>query len=156
GKDSMGMEMVPVEIDAGSEAAGAVEGYTAVSIPLRKQQLIGVRTDVVRRRPLVRTIRTVGRVTADETRLHHVHTKVAGFVETLLVNATGEKVRRGQTLMSLYSPELLATQEEYLLALRARDRLAESPLPEARRRAEELVASSRRRLLLYDLTEEQI
>jgi RND family efflux transporter MFP subunit len=156
GKDSMGMEMVPVEIDDEAPGTPEVEGHAAIRIPVRKQQLIGVRTDIVRRAPLVRTIRAVGRVTADETRLRHIHTKFAGWVETLEVNAIGERVRLGQPLLRIYSPEILATQEEHLIALRARNRLAEGPLSEAQRRADELVESSRRRLLLYDLTVEQI
>ncbi len=156
GKDSMGMEMVPVEVEEGRAGAPGVEGQAAVRIPIRKQQLIGVRTTTVRRAPFVRTIRAVGRVTEDETRLHHVHTKISGWIETLSVNATGERVRKGQPLLTIYSPELLATQEEYLLALRARRELGEAPLPEAVKRADELLASTRRRLLLFDLTPEQI
>ncbi len=153
GKDSMGMEMVPVEADGGAQA---VEGLSGVRIPFRKQQLIGVRTIVARRAPFVRAIRAVGRVTADETRLHHVHTKVGGWIETLYADATGEKVRKGQPLLSLYSPELLATQEEYLVALRSRRAMKEGSLPDLVHGAEDLVASARQRLLLYDLTPEQI
>jgi len=153
GKDSMGMEMVPVETDGGAQA---VEGLAGVRIPFRKQQLIGVRTIVARRAPFVRAIRAVGRVTADETRLHHVHTKVGGWIETLYADATGEKVRKGQPLLSLYSPELLATQEEYLVALRSRRAMKEGSLPDLVHGAEDLVASARQRLLLYDLTPEQI
>jgi multidrug efflux pump subunit AcrA (membrane-fusion protein) len=174
-----GMRMVPMEEDApaagGQPPAGAeaspgaaagvaadagpapeVEGLATVRIPVRKQQLIGVRTTVATRRPFVRTQRTVGRVTADETRLHHVHTKISGWVEQLHVNATGEKVRAGQPLLTIYSPELLATQEEYLLALRARGGLDAGGLPEVARRADDLVESARRRLLLFDMTPEQI
>jgi membrane fusion protein, copper/silver efflux system len=156
GKDSMGMEMVPVQVEEGGAGASSVEGQAAVRIPIRKQQLIGVRTTTVRRAPFVRTIRTVGRVTEDETRLRHIHTKISGWVETLWVNTTGERVRRGQPLLTIYSPELLATQEEYLLALRARKDLGEEPLPEAAKGADELLASARRRLLLFDLTPAQI
>jgi RND family efflux transporter MFP subunit len=157
GKDSMGMEMVPVEVDEeGLVGAAGVEGMAKVQISPRKQQLIGVRTSPVERLPFVRTFRTVGRVTADETRLHHVHTKIEGWVETLHVNATGEKVRKGQPLLSIYSPELLATQEEYLLALRARSDRTEGGLPEMERGGEALVESARRRLLLFDFTPGQI
>ena len=156
GKDSMGMEMVPVEMEEESPGAPAVEGLAGVRIPYRKQQLIGVRTIVARRAPLVRTLRTVGRVTADETRLHHVHTKVGGWIETLYADATGEKVRRGQPLLSLYSPELLATQEEYLVALRSRRDMKEGTLKDLLRGADDLVASARQRLLLYDMTPAQI
>jgi Cu(I)/Ag(I) efflux system membrane fusion protein len=171
-----GMRMVPMERDdvgAAAPAAGApaaappgaaaveaeaaaVEGLAAVRIPARKQQLIGVRTTVATRRPFVRTLRTVGRVTADETRLHHVHTKISGWVEHLHVSATGEKVRAGQPLLTIYSPELLATQEEYLLALRTRVGLREEALPGVTRRADDLVESARRRLLLFDMTPDQI
>ena len=156
GKDSMGMEMEPVDVEESIFEASKVEGLAAVRIPTRKQQLIGVKTSIVRRTPMVRTIRTVGRVTVDETRIRHVHTKVGGWVERLTVNATGERVRKGQPLLRIYSPELLATQEEYLLALKARRSLAEGSLPEAARGAEDLVESSRRRLLLYDFTRAQI
>ncbi len=157
GKDSMGMEMVPVEIDEPPAGEGAqVEGRVTVSVPSAKQQLIGVRTDIVRRERLVRTIRTVGRVTYDETRLHHVHTKVDGWIERLDANATGELVKKGEPLLTIYSPELLASAQEYLLAVRARERLAGATLPEIRASGDDLVESARRRLLLFDITEDQI
>lgn len=156
GKDSMGMEMEPVEVEERPPGAATVEGYAAVRINSRKQQLIGVRTEVVKRAPFVRTIRAVGLVTADETRLHHVHTKIEGWIETLHVNATGEKVRKGQPLLTIYSPELLATQEEYLVALRARTDAAKGLPPGAAARSNDLVESGRQRLLLYDLSPAQI
>ena len=153
GKDSMGMEMERVEVD---DAAGGVQGLAPVILPAGKQQLIGVKTAQVRLAPFVRTIKTVGRVSVDETRIHHVHTKIEGWVDMLFISATGEKVVKGQPLLSLYSPELLATQEEYLLALKARGDLGAGASPEALRRAEDLVQSSRRRLLLYDFSSRQI
>jgi RND family efflux transporter MFP subunit len=156
GKDSMGMEMERVEVEEGPTGGAAVAGLAGVRIPIRKQQLIGVRTEVVKRAPFIRTISAVGRVAVDETRLRHVHTKIEGWIEKLYVNATGEKVRMGQPLLSIYSPELLATQEEHLLALRSRAALGEGASPEAVKRADELVQSSRRRLSLYDLTPGQI
>ncbi len=157
GKDSMGMEMEPVEVEEATPGGGAMaEGLAAVRIPTRKQQLIGVRTGPVKRAPLVRSIRTLGRVTVDETRLHHTHTKVEGWVETLTVNSTGERVEKGQPLLSIYSPELVATQGEYVLALQARGRMPEGALPEIVRSADELVESAHRRLLLFDFTPEQI
>jgi RND family efflux transporter MFP subunit len=155
GKDSMGMEMERVEIEEGPPGAG-IEGQASVRISTRKQQLIGVRTSPVARVPFVRSIRTVGRVIPDETRLHHVHTKVSGWVESLTVSATGERVRKGQPLLRVYSPELLATQEEHFIALRSRRELGDAGLPELVQRADELVKSSRRRLLLYDLTDAQV
>ena len=157
GKDSMGMEMERVEVEEEPSGTGLkVEGLAGVRISIRKQQLIGVRTEPVKRAPFVKTINAVGRVAVDETRLRHVHTKVEGWIEKLHVNATGEKVRKGQPLLGIYSPELLATQEEYLLALRSREALGGSALPEAVGRADDLVESSRRRLLLYDFSPVQI
>ena len=154
GKDSMGMEMVPVETEEADD--GGVEGLASVRLSTAKRQLIGVRTTRVTRGPVVREVKTVGRVAVDETRLHHVHSKVEGWIEQLHVIATGEAVRKGQPLLSLYSPELLASQQEFLLALKAsRDLSAGSP-SEARSRAQELVESARKRLLLFDLTEGQI
>jgi RND family efflux transporter MFP subunit len=167
-----GMRLVPVEEDepaaggegaggahaghAAPEAAGAAAGRVTVKVSETKRQLIGVKTAPVERRPLVRTIRTVGRVAYDETRLHHVHTKIGGWLERLHANATGEQVTAGDPLLTIYSPELLASGQEFLLALRARERLAGTTLPSIRESGEDLVASARRRLLLFDLTPDQI
>ncbi|HEV8374895.1 MAG TPA: efflux RND transporter periplasmic adaptor subunit [Candidatus Polarisedimenticolia bacterium] len=156
GKDSMGMEMERVELDETPRESPTVAGRAAINIPFRKQQLIGVRTTAVKRAPFVRTIKTVGRVASDETRLHHVHSKIEGWVEKLSVNATGERVRKGQPLLSLYSPELLAAQEEYLLARKSRKDLGDGAPQEAAKRVDDLVESSRRRLLLVDFTSDQI
>jgi RND family efflux transporter MFP subunit len=156
-----GMRRVPVErahvvASAAGSPAAAVPGLATVHISSHKQQLIGVKTARVGRSAFRRTIRAVGRVTPDETRLHHVHTKIGGWVEKLWANATGEWVGAGQPLLDLYSPELLATQQEYLVALEARSRTASSTLPSVATAGDELAASARRRLELLDLTEEQL
>jgi Cu(I)/Ag(I) efflux system membrane fusion protein/cobalt-zinc-cadmium efflux system membrane fusion protein len=157
GKDSMGMEMAPVEIEEPPAGSGSkVEGRVPVRISIEKQQLIGVKTFAVERRPVVRTIRTVGRVTWDETRLHHVHTKIGGWIERLYADSTGALVKKGEPLLTIYSPELLSSQQEYLLALRARDRLAGSASPSLSQTGEDLAASARRRLRLFDLSDAQI
>jgi len=151
GKDSMGMDMEPVQVEE-PEATG-VEGQAGVSLSTRKRQLINVRIVAAARAPFVRTLRAVGRVVPDETRLHHLHTKVGGWVEMLHLTATGDKVEQGAPLLDLYSPELVASQEEYLLALRTR---SSDALPEVAARADALVESARRRLLLFDMTPGQI
>ncbi len=151
GKDSMGMDMVPVEVEEERAGAPKIEGYAPVGISIRKQQLIGVRTEVVGKTPFIRKIRAVGRVTPDETRLHHVHTKTEGWIEHLHVVATGEQVRKGQPLLSIYSPELVASQEEFLLALRSRQAAQGAALPHLSLGGDELIESARRRLLQYDL-----
>ena len=161
-----GMKLVPVRKEqqvahapaAGTvaEAGPMVAGQAAVQLSPEKQQLIGVRTGVVERAPLTKVIRTVGQITADETRISRVYTKVEGWVDKLYVNFTGDQVRKGQPLLSIYSPELVATQEEYLLALRAQKRLQESPFEEVAEGGRSLLAASRRRLELWDVPESEI
>jgi Cu(I)/Ag(I) efflux system membrane fusion protein len=85
-----------------------------------------------------------------------VNTKVAGWVKKLFVDYTGKEVVKGQPLLSLYSPDLVTAQEEYLLALRSRAARPAGGAPEAGDASENLVASAKRRLLLWDITEEQI
>jgi RND family efflux transporter MFP subunit len=155
GKDSMGMDMVPEEIDEPpAGGATAVDGRVAVKVSTEKRQLIGVRTAPVEKAAFTRTIRTVGRVTYDETRLRNVFAKISGWVERLYANNTGQLVKEGEPLLSIYSPELVSSAQEYLLARRGRERLAASDL--AGDSGERLVASARRRLLLFDLTPQQI
>ena len=155
GKDSMGMDMVAEEVEDAPAGAG-VAGRAPVRLAERKRQLIGVRTAPVMKQPLRRTIRAVGRVTSDETRLRHVHTKVSGWIERLYANATGLLVKEGEPLLTIYSPELAASAQEYLVALHGRERLSGSSLPSVQTSGERLVESAHRRLLLFDLTPEQI
>jgi RND family efflux transporter MFP subunit len=121
-----------------------------------RPKLTGARTAVVADAPFVRTIRTVGRVAFDETRMRHIHTKVQGWIEHLHAGAEGDTVRRGDALLTLYAPELLASQQEYLVALDNRARASASSIPGVAEDAERLVDSARRRLLIFDMTEEQI
>src|SRR5229473_5251057 len=112
-----GMKLVPLYADeAPSEATASstVSGYSNVSLPPARQQLIGVKLGKAEIRDLSRTIRTVGRVAVDERRLAQIHTKFDGYVEQLFVNFTGQSVRRGQPLLSVYSPDLLATENELI------------------------------------------
>lgn len=152
-QDEMGMAYVPVYSDEADERASPVPGLATVEASAGGLRLAGVRTAPVVRQRLARTTRTVGLVLADERRVRHVHTKIAGWVEKLHVNTTGQPVRAGQALLALYSPELLASQEEYLRARQAASRFASSSIPEVRRGAEDLVASARRRLELFDVPE---
>ncbi len=144
-----------------ASAAGAAGHPTeakanVVYISPARQQLIGVRTDTVTHRVLDTTIRTVGTLAYDETRVTQIHTKVAGWVDTLYVDYVGKLVRRGQPLFTVYSRELLSTQKEYLLALRARGQLGASQFEETRNGAESLVTSARERLKLWDISDDQI
>jgi Cu(I)/Ag(I) efflux system membrane fusion protein len=121
-----------------------------------RQQLIGVRTSPVGYETIDRTLRTIGTVALDETRMSEVHPRVTGWIEETFVNFQYQHVERGDPLFTLYSPELVATQEEYLLALRGLETLGTSSFPSARFGAEDLVRAARRRLELWDITPEQI
>ena len=127
-----------------------------VQISPERQQLIGVRIGTVEKRPLQKVIRTNGRVEFDEKRLTTISPKIGGWIEELYVDFTGAPVKKGAPLLTLYSPELVSTQEEYLAALRARQELAASPYPEVAASGNALVESARRRLRLWDISEEQI
>jgi Cu(I)/Ag(I) efflux system membrane fusion protein len=127
-----------------------------VTIAPERLQTIGVKYEEVARRPLEKVIRTVGRVTPDERRLAKVTIKFHGWIETLHVSATGDHVRKGQVLFEIYSPDLVATQEEYLLALEGRRQLGESEFPEVARGSKDLLDATRHRFHLWDITEEHI
>jgi multidrug efflux pump subunit AcrA (membrane-fusion protein) len=148
-----GLDLVPVYDDGstGETREHAVSGYATVTIPEERRQAIGIQVGRVEQKPLAQTIRAVGRVTFDETLLHQIHPKFEGYVEKLFVNYTGRPVRRGEALLSIYSPELLATQEEYLLASRARKDLGASGNPDLARGGSDLLESARQRLLLWDI-----
>ena len=140
-----GMDLQPVSVD-GKEAG-------TVRIDPTTLQNIGVRTARVAVEPLSRRIRTTGHFMMDEEGEHTVSLKVGGWVEKLHADYEGQMVKKGQPLLELYSPELVATQEEYLLALRNVQRLdGKSGAADARR----LLEAARRRLAYWDLTEAQI
>jgi Cu(I)/Ag(I) efflux system membrane fusion protein/cobalt-zinc-cadmium efflux system membrane fusion protein len=151
GKSPMGMELVPE--CPGAENA-APEG--AVIIDSATVQNIGVRTATVERRDLSRAVRAVGRVAYDERRVVHVHTKVQGWIEKVFVNFVGQEVKRGQPLLEIYSPELVATQEELLLAARYRKSTEESPFEDVRGGGASLFYATKRRLALWDIADRDV
>ena len=140
GKDSMGMEMVAFEMSEGGDAS-TVPGLATVSITAAAQERMGLTFGKVEKRKLAREIRTSARVVADESRLHHVTVKTEGWVGELFVSVTGQTVKEHETVLTLYSPELVSAQEEYLIALKMKD------VPGS----ESLVKASRQRLELWDL-----
>jgi len=152
GKAPCGMDMVPVYEDT-AEGAGT-SGAIAVS-PATLQSM-GVRTAKVEVRPLSRDTWTVGVVSLNERSLAVINTKVNGWVERLYVNATGDPVRQGQALLSIYSPELVSSQDEYLLALKNLQSMEKSPVKDLVEGTRRLAAASRRRLQLFDVTPAQI
>src|SRR5918996_5874260 len=133
----------PAAAATAPESAGTARAE--ITIDPRRQQLIGVRTVPVERRALTATVRTVGVVRYDETKLADVNLKLEGWVRDLYVDATGEFVKAGQPLFTLYSPELLTTQNEYLLALKTREQMRSSQVSDAREYADRLVDAARQR-----------
>jgi Cu(I)/Ag(I) efflux system membrane fusion protein len=139
-----GMKLVPVYADATTittVASSTVAGYANVGVTAQRQQLIGVKLATAELRDLSRTIRTTGRVAVDERRTAQVRTKFEGFVETLYVNFTGQSLRRGDPLLAVYSPDLLATQNELILAERNHSDLGRT-----------LADAARARLRLFDMS----
>jgi multidrug efflux pump subunit AcrA (membrane-fusion protein) len=151
-KDPMGMDYVPVYANEITSQSGGVEGLATVTVDAQAQRLAGIQTAVAQRRNIAHTIRTVGAVVPDETRIRVVHTKVSGWVEKLFVNFTGQLVARGDPILKIYSPELLATQEEYLRARQAVANAVGAP-PESQHGGEALLQATRRRLELFDVPE---
>jgi Cu(I)/Ag(I) efflux system membrane fusion protein len=152
-KDSMGMDFVPVYSDE-AEAAGSPgpDGLATVILDARKQSLLGLKTVAVTRAPFETSIRTTGRVASDERRVHHVHTRYEGFVEHVTADFTGKYVTKGEVLALIYSPELYATQQEYLLALKASRTLGPSGVPSVSQGGHDLLDAARQRLLLWEIT----
>lgn len=140
---------------APAPAPDASEARAGITIDPKRQQLIGVRTVPVERTSVSPTLRGFGLVRYDETRLADVNLKLEGWIRDLYVDYTGHYVRKGQPLFTLYSPELLSTQNEYLLALQTRDRLKGSQIADARESSERLVELARQRLDLWDLPPDQ-
>ena len=128
----------------------------AVAVPAVTRQLIGVRSVPVTHATLEEEIRTVGTVGYDERGFTQVTLKISGWVRKVFVNSIGRPVRKGEPLFTVYSPDLLATQDEYLLAVKTQAQVAASPLEDAKANAVALVASARERLRLWDVTDAQI
>lgn len=154
-KDEMGMEFVPVYEDPEAQA-GDVPDHAAVTVSKEGLRLAGVRTVHATRGRITRTARAVGMVQSDERRVHQVTLKSEGYVERLFVGTTGQLVRKGDPILSIYSPDLLAAQSEFLHARKAAQILAASDMSDVRQAAEDLLRSSRERLTLLDVPEAMI
>ena len=128
----------------------------AVFVPPEKQQLIGMRSVVAEYGTVVKEIRAVGKVAYDETRVTHIHTKVSGFIEEVFADFVGKPVRAGEALFTIYSPDLVATEQDFLLALRSRTLLRESTLASAATGSENLISAARERLRLWDVTSDEL
>ncbi len=165
-QDSMGMDYIPVY--EGEDAGG-----DQISISPQKVQKLGVRTEPAQRRILSRPVRAVGLIGPDERRLFIVAPRFEGWIERLLVNSTGQTVKRGETLMAVYSPALITAQREYLMAgegLRTVDPIPAPPLSpgqippapllpqgaKGRERMSQLTETALQRLRNWEISDDQI
>jgi Cu(I)/Ag(I) efflux system membrane fusion protein len=153
-----GMKLVPVmpgeEARYERRANRLPEG--SVQITPEKQQLIGVEYGMVEYENVSGALRAVARVTLDETKVAKVNSKLEGWLEQVFVDSVGRQVKKGDPLVTIYSPEALATQQEYLLAIKGRGMMHDSPVHEMLGSTENLVAAAKKRLELWDISEPQI
>lgn len=154
------MDLVPVYKEEkrmeGEDVMDHEEMESELRLSPRAQALAGVETEEIQYRSLFKDIYTVGQVDYDERNVASVAAWIPGRIDRLFVDFTGDRVRKGDPMVWIYSPKLLTTQEEYLLALETFERLKQSPNDEARMGAESLVKSSKKRLLLWGINEKQI
>ena len=152
GKSPMGMELVPVFEEEGEEKVPA----SVVRIDPVTVQNMGVRLARVKRKPLVRNIRAYGTIAYDERRMKVVSAWVGGRIDKLYVDFTGVEVKKGAPLVELYSPALVSTQQELILALETRGKLWKLGNQDATTSASHLVEATKQRLLLWGITKDQI
>jgi len=148
-----GMKLVPVYADAAPADSGAPG---TVEISAEKQQLIGVTYGTAEYESMRDSIHAAARVTLDETRIAKVQAKLEGWIDRVFADFTGKAVREGDPLLTVYSPEALATQNEYLLAIKAQHTVHSNPLHEIQESTDNLVAAARKRLELWDIGDAQI
>jgi Cu(I)/Ag(I) efflux system membrane fusion protein len=148
---SMGMEYIPVYADKESPA---VAGTVSIDPVMRNN--IGLRTAIAETKSMSRTIRALGRIDYDEERLVRLHPKVDGWIREIWIDKTGQPVTTDDILLSIYSPKLVATQQEYLLAMKNLEALKGSQFEDIRTGAAALVKSTRERLVLLDVPEHQV
>jgi membrane fusion protein, copper/silver efflux system len=154
GRDSMGMDMVPFEAE--EKSAGTPPGLTAVNISEYHRKHMGLTFGTVEMRDIIKELRTSARIVPDETRLFTVTTKIEGYVDKLFVNVTGQEVTRGQPLLTVYSPELVASQQEYLTAITIAKNLSRSADASIAEGGRKLIDSARKRLKFWDISKQQI
>ncbi|KWT91028.1 RND family efflux transporter MFP subunit [Candidatus Magnetominusculus xianensis] len=142
-----------------------------VEIPVEKQRQIGLKTVVVEMKPTIKTIRTVGRIELDEKRQATVNTKIDGWIERLYVDYTGRYVKKGEAIAEIYSPELMATQQEYLNLIKWTKRYNTAKTPSVTDTPDDIssslnaaltddalaiVEAARTRLKRWDITDKEI
>jgi multidrug efflux pump subunit AcrA (membrane-fusion protein) len=145
------MDLVPVY-----RGRAKKEALPILTLSSYSKELTGVKTEEVTYRRLVKEIRTVGKIDYDEREVAYVTAWIDGRIEKLYADFTGAKVKKGEPLALIYSPKLISTQEEYLLALETLDKVKDSHIPEVVENAESLVEATKKRLLLWGIPEKEI
>lgn len=147
-QDAMGMDYIPVYADESSEGR-------AFQLSPEKIQKLGVKSEEAKAREILKVIQTVGSIEADESLKHVVSPRFEGWINRLIVNTTGAPVKKGQPLLELYSPSVLTSEEEYLVAKSNQNRLDRSS-SQSRDVASELTHSALERLRLWNIPEAEI
>jgi RND family efflux transporter MFP subunit len=153
-----GMKLVPVY--AGSAPADSTSANSmapgTVQISAEKQQLIGMTYGTAEYQTVTDSIRAAARVTMDETRISKVQPRIEGWIDQVFADFTGKAVREGDPLLTIYSPEALATQQEFLLAMKAQKTVHSNPIHEMQESTDNMVGAARKRLELWDIGDAQI
>ena len=155
-KDEMGMDFVPVyedEIKGSGGGDNVPDGYATVQVGAERVRLAGIQSATAVRETISHPVRTVGIVLPDERRVRRVQSKIDGWIEKLHANFVGQLVTKGQPLLEIYSPELVASQREYLLARAGVERMKDSPYEDAREMSSGLAGAARTRLMFFDVPE---
>jgi len=150
------MDLVRIKKEEPPPSGVEVEGHASIILNPQRRQLIGVQVETARKKSVSKTIRAVGRVGYNEKAQSSVNLKFGGWVEELFVKAVGDPVRKGDPLFTVYSPELLEAQQNYLLARETNLAQGEKSSSPVRALAEEAQRSARERLLLWDFTTDQV
>ena len=148
------MDLIPVYKE--EKIGGEEEAVTTLKLTPQAERLAGVKTERVEFRHLMKEISTVGKIDYDERKLAYVTSRISGRIDKLFVDFTGAKVKKRDPLVLIYSPNLVSTQKEYILALESLDKAKEGQSTEATENAKTLVDSTRERLLLWGIPEEEI
>lgn len=162
GSSAKGQSSTPSTGSSGGQMAGMdMQGMQnmapgAVMLDPATQQEINVTYTTVRRAHLERTIQTVGLLQMDEEKIANVHVKVAGWIEKVFLDYAGQQIKKGQPLFALYSPDLVSTEQEYLIALRGQQYLSKTPYTDVSSEADSLLSATRDRLRLWDISDSQI
>ena len=154
-----GMRLVKKEAEKPKPAAtatGAPANMAAVTVSDAHRKQMGLTFGTVEMRNITKDVRTSARIVPDETRLYRITTKIDGYVEKLFVNVTGQEVKKGQPLLSIYSPELVATQQEFLTALPFAEQLSHSDHESISSSGKQFVEGARKRLKLWDISDGEI